>query len=249
VDRTSSLTERQQLTMSAAGGTTKRIRALVVDDEGPIRRVVVAYLEQEGFEVAEAADGLAAVAATERGRPDVIVLDLMLPGIDGIEVCRRIRTFTDAYVIMLTARTEEVDKLIGLSVGADDYLTKPFSPRELVARIRTMLRRPRAESETIGIRHFGALAIDPDSREVSFEGTVVNLTRTEFDILDVLSARPRHVHPRRQLIDDVWGQGWVGDERLADVHVSHLRAKLGDDPGSPKYVLTVRGVGFRMGLG
>ena len=229
---------------SAPGGA---VRALVVEDEGAIRRVVAAYLRQEGFEVSEADDGLRALEMAERDAPDVVVLDLMLPGLDGIEVCRRLRTFSDAYVVMLTARAEEVDTLIGLSVGADDYMTKPFSPRELVARIRTMLRRPR--STGVEVRRFGALVVSPDSREVTRDGVPVELTRTEFDILDVLSARPRHVHSRRQLIDEVWGAGWVGDERLVDVHVSHIRAKLGEDTADPRYVLTVRGVGFRMGPG
>ena len=228
---------------------TSPVRALVVDDESAIRRVVVAYLEQDGFEVTEAQDGLAAVERAERDKPDVIVLDLMLPGLDGIEACRRIRTFTDAYIVMLTARAEEIDTLIGLSVGADDYMTKPFSPRELVARIRTMMRRPRVAPPDTLVRCFGALTIDPDSREVTLDGAPVELTRTEFDILDTLSARPRHVYSRRQLIDEVWGPGWVGDERLADVHISHIRAKLADDTTDPRYILTLRGVGFRMGPG
>src|SRR5581483_2166938 len=151
--------------------------------------VVAGYLAREGYAVDTAYDGEAALAAARRERPDVVVLDLMLPGIDGVEVCRRLRTFTDAYVIMLTARADEVDKLIGLSVGADDYLTKPFSPRELVARVKVMLRRPRsgdASAET-GPRRFGGLAVDPQAREVHLDGTPVELTRTEFDLLDTLS--------------------------------------------------------------
>ncbi|MBI1379305.1 MAG: response regulator [Frankiales bacterium] len=221
--------------------------ALVVEDEDQIRQVVAAYLERDGFTVIQAADGLDAVTQAEQQQPDVIVLDLMLPGLDGVEVCRRIRTFSDTYIVMVTARTEEVDTLIGLSVGADDYMTKPFSPRELVARIRTIMRRPRNQPQPG--RRCGGLIIDPDARQVTLDGELVDLTRTEFDILDVLSANPRHVHPRERLVDDVWGPGWVGDPRLVDVHVSHIRAKLGDDISDPRFIVTVRGVGFRMGTG
>jgi DNA-binding response OmpR family regulator len=183
-------------------------------------------------------------------RPDVIVLDLMLPGLDGIEVCRAVRTFSDAYVVMLTARTEEVDTLIGLSVGADDYLTKPFSPRELMARIRAMLRRPRsgaAPGDAVGV--FGDLVIDPEAREVTVAGRPVALTRIEFDILQALSSAPRRVFSRRSLVQDVWGPEWFGDDHLVDVHVAHIRAKLGDDASAGRYILTVRGVGYRMGAG
>jgi DNA-binding response OmpR family regulator len=232
----------------------RRVRALVVDDEPSLVTVVAGYLQREGYDVDTAADGETALAAARRAAPDVVVLDLMLPGIDGIEVCRQLRTFSDAYVIMLTARSEEVDKLIGLSVGADDYLTKPFSPRELVARVKVMLRRPRTDTGGTAnggdvVRRFGALAVDPQSREVHLGGVPVELTRTEFDILDALSARPRLAFTRSQLIEAVWGGGWVGDEHIVDIHVGHVRRKLGDDPASPRYVLTVRGVGYRMGTG
>jgi DNA-binding response OmpR family regulator len=181
----------------------------------------------------------------------VVVLDLMLPGIDGVEVCRQLRTFSDAYVIMLTARTDEVDTLIGLSVGADDYLTKPFSPRELVARVKAMLRRPRTAgpADAAPARRIGALTIDPQAREVHLTGQLVELTRTEFDILDALSAHPRTVFTRARLVESVWGNGWIGDDHLVDVHIGHLRRKLGDDPTDPRYILTVRGVGYRMGPG
>jgi DNA-binding response OmpR family regulator len=227
------------------------LRVLVVEDEDTIRRVIVGYLEQESYEVTEAADGHTAVDLARSHTPEVIVLDLGLPGIDGIEVCRQVRAFTDAYIIMLTARGDEVDKLIGLSVGADDYLTKPFSPRELVARIKVMLRRPRSSADTADalVRAFGDLRIDPESREVMLAGVPVDLTRTEFDILDLLSENPRRVHSRAVIIDQVWGQGWVGDERVVDVHVAHIRAKLADDVTDPQYVVTVRGVGFKMGPG
>ncbi|MGB7980257.1 MAG: response regulator transcription factor [Candidatus Nanopelagicales bacterium] len=184
-----------------SAGRRPAVRVLVVEDEAAIRRVIVGYLHREGFDVVEAGDGVRAVEAARETRPDVVVLDLMLPGLDGVEVCRQLRTFSDAYVLMLTARREEVDMLIGLSVGADDYLTKPFSPRELIARVRVMLRRPRAEAGVHGVRRrtFGELVIDPDAREVSLGGVRVGLTRTEFDILDTLSGEPRTAFPRHRL--------------------------------------------------
>ena len=182
----------------------------------------------------------------------MVVLDLGLPGLDGIEVCRQLRTFSDCYVIMLTARADEIDKLIGLSVGADDYLTKPFSPRELVARVHAMLRRPRAQhppATDVEALRFGTLSVDVGAREVRSDGRLVDLTRTEFDVLATLAARPRLVFTRRQLIDAIWGETWVGDEHLVDVHIGHLRRKLGDDPDAGRFVRTVRGVGYRMGEG
>jgi len=231
------------------------LRVLVVDDERALADLVGSYLTRDGFEVSMAHDGQQAIDQARQVDPDVMVLDLGLPRIDGVEVCRVVRTFSDCYIIMLTARTEEVDKLIGLSVGADDYLTKPFSPRELLARVHAMLRRPRA-STTSGVpaeeappRVFGALSVDVAGREVHRDGEPVALTRTEFDLLAALSARPAMVFSRRQLVDAVWDETWVGDEHLVDVHVGHLRRKLGDDPSSPRYVRTVRGVGYRMGDG
>ncbi|WP_172650863.1 response regulator transcription factor [Rhodococcus opacus] len=239
---------------SAAG-----YRALVVDDERPLAAVVASYLEREHFEVAVAYNGNDALALAREIDPDVVVLDLGLPGMDGIEVCRELRTFSDAYVVMLTARNAEMDTIIGLSVGADDYVTKPFSPRELVARIRAMLRRPRKapvyETPAPGPaaeappRVFGALRIDVAGREVCLGEQPVMLTRTEFDVLAALSSRPGMAFSRRQLIEAVWGESWVGNEHLVDVHVGHLRRKLGDDPAAPRYVTTVRGIGYRMGTG
>lgn len=243
-----------------------RFRALVVDDEPSLVRAVVGYLERDGFVVSSASNGEEALEAARRDAPDVVVLDLGLPGIDGIEVCRALRTFSDAYVVMLTARADEVDKLVGLSVGADDYVTKPFSPRELIARIRTMMRRPHigvrptttaassapgpgAPETSTDARRFGSLGVDPVAREVTVEGRAVHLTRTEFDLLDELSGHPRQAFTRRQLIDQVWQSDWVGDEHLVDIHVGNVRRKLGDDPQAPRYILTVRGVGYRMGPG
>jgi DNA-binding response OmpR family regulator len=227
-------------------------RVLVVDDEQALARLVGEYLTRDGFDVVIAADGLAAVDAARAGMPDVVVLDLGLPGLDGVEVCRQLRTFSDCYVIMLTARADEIDKLIGLSVGADDYLTKPFSPRELVARVHAMLRRPRAAPPAgvdVEALRFGTLSIDVGAREVRSDGSLVDLTRTEFDVLATLAARPRLVFTRRQLIDAIWGETWVGDEHLVDVHIGHVRRKLGDDPDAGRFVRTVRGVGYRMGDG
>ncbi len=235
------------LSMNATTGPA--VRALVVDDEPSLVTVVAGYLAREGYTVDTAADGEAALATARRTPPDVVVLDLMLPGIDGIEVCRRLRSFSDAYVIMLTARAEEVDKLIGLSVGADADLTQPITPRELVARVKVMLRRPRTAAVPVEVRRFGALAIDPQAREVQLDGVPVELTRTEFDLLDALSQRPRLAFTRAALIERVWGGGWVGDEHVVDIHLGHVRRKLGDDPNNPRYIQTVRGVGYRMGPG
>jgi DNA-binding response OmpR family regulator len=220
----------------------------VVEDEEPLAALVRSYLEREGFEVETAGDGEAAVELARELAPDVVVLDLMLPVMDGIEACRRIRSFSDAYILMLTAKADEVDKIVGLSTGADDYVTKPFSPGELVARIRALLRRPRAGGESRPPRRFGDLVIDPLAREVSRDGVPVELTRLEFDLLDALSERPRVAFSRRALLDRVWGP-WFGDEHVVDVHVAKLRRKLGDDARRPRYVLTVREVGYRMGPG
>ncbi len=225
-------------------------RVLVVDDEAPLARLVATYFERDGFEVETTGSGREAIALTRELDPGVIILDLGLPGIDGVEVCRTVRTFSDCYILMLTARVEEVDKLIGLSVGADDYITKPFSPRELLARVRAMLRRPRSNPDPdVQVRRFGALTVDVTGREVHLDGEPVELTRTEFDVLAALAARPRMALARRQLIEAVWGEGWVGDEHLVDVHIGHLRRKLGEDSANPIFITTVRGVGYRMGRG
>lgn len=226
-------------------------RVLVVDDEVPLTKVVSSYLEREGFIVDLAHDGPQAVMQARALRPDLIVLDVMLPGFDGVEACRQIRTFTDAYIIMLTARDDETDKVVALSVGADDYIVKPFSPRELIARTKAMLRRPRTPTspEPVAALTVGSLVVDPDARIVILGGEPVELTRTEFDILAALAARPKTAFTRRQLIEAVWGGQWYGDEHVVDVHVGHLRRKLGDDSTEQRYVRTVRGVGYGMGPG
>ena len=228
------------------------LRVLVVDDEVPLTGVIGSYLRAEGFEVSFAHNGPDAVALAREVDPVLIVLDVMLPGFDGIEACRQIRQFSDAYVVMLTAQEEEIDKVLGLSMGADDYIVKPFSPRELIARVQAMLRRPRAstagpaDAEPITI---GELTLDTVARIVTVDGVAVELTRTEFDLLALLAIRPRAVVTRRQLIEDVWGTTWFGDDHVVDVHIGHLRRKLGDDAASPRFVRTVRGVGYGMGTG
>ncbi|GIU94204.1 MAG: putative sensory transduction protein [Gaiellaceae bacterium] len=223
--------------------------ALVVDDEAPLAALVRSYLEREGFEVETAGDGETGVRLARERRPDVILLDLMLPGIDGIEACRQIRTFSDAYVLMLTAKAEEVDKIVGLATGADDYVTKPFSPGELVARVRALMRRPReGPTPSLTVKRFGDLEVDPLAREVRRGGEPVELTRLEFALLDVLSEEPRVAFSRDQLVERVWGP-WFGDDHVVDVHIANLRRKLGDDARVGRYIRTVRGVGYRMGLG
>ena len=226
-------------------------RVLVVDDEPPIIDLVRGYLEREGYAVLAAADGPAAVAAVRADRPDVVILDLMLPGLDGIEVCRQIRTFSDAYVLMLTARSEEIDRVVGLSVGADDYLVKPFSPRELVARVRALLRRPRTAAGTAaGAAPLpAALALDVARHEVRVDGRPIELTATEFGILAELARDPGIVVGRPAMLEAVWGPDFFGDDHLVDVHVANLRRKLGDDPERPRFVETVRGVGHRLVTG
>lgn len=220
-------------------------RVLVVDDEEELVGLVRGYLEREGFGVLEAYDGPTALQRAQSDRPDLVVLDLMLPGLDGIEVCRRLRTFSGAYVIMLTARAEEVDKLIGLAVGADDYLTKPFSPRELVARVRALLRRPRGSYAGLEpSRRLGPLTVDPPRHAVTLRGRGVELTPREFGLLEALTEHPGMVFTRNQLLERVWGDAYY-DDHVVDVHVGNLRRKLEDSAEKPHFIETVRGVGYR----
>lgn len=223
------------------------VRVLIVEDERKLVDLIRGYLEREGFEVHEALDGEAGLEAARRMEPDVVVLDWMLPKLDGIEVLRELRRFSEAYIIMLTARSEEVDKIVGLSAGADDYLTKPFSPGELVARVRAMLRRSREgtrEAEHEPLR-FGELTVDPGRREVRLGERELSLTAIEFDLLSVLASRPGFVFSRSQLLERVWGEDYFGDDHVVDVHVANLRKKLGEDPAKPRFIQTVRGVGYR----
>lgn len=233
---------------------TKLMHVLVVDDEVPLTGVVASYLQREGYEVTVAHTGPEAVVAARSVLPVLIVLDVMLPGFDGIEACRQIRQFSDAYIIMLTARDEELDKILGLSIGADDYIVKPFSPRELLARVKAMLRRPRmrdiaAVDEVSVSVTLGALQVDPAARIVTVGSRPVELTRTEFDLLATMMDRPNLAFTRRQLIEAVWGREWFGDDHVVDVHIGHLRTKLGDDAGEPRFIRTVRGVGYGMVAG
>lgn len=218
---------------------------LIVDDEASIRTLLSAYLTAEGFEVAEAATGAAALEVALGGDPpSLILLDLGLPDIDGLEVLTQIRAATDTFVILVTARAEEVDKLVGLSVGADDYITKPFSPREVIARVRTVLRRARPKTSD-GVLRFLDLTVDPARREVTVGGAQVSLTALDFDLLRVLAESPGRVFSRAQLLEKVWGYDFYGDERVVDVHVRTMRSALGDDAQQPQIIGTVRGVGYK----
>ncbi len=220
-------------------------KALVVDDSPDILNLVSNALQRDGFVVVEASSGADAIAIARREQPDLIVLDVMMPGIDGIETCRLLREFTNAYIVMLTARADEVDKLVGLSIGADDYIVKPFSPRELVARARAMLRRPRTTESESSLRIFSGMKMDTGTREVWVDNEAVFLTRTEYEILDSLAMDPRTVVTRSALVQRIWGQDWFGDDHVLDVHMSSLRRKIGDVSGTPRFVTTVRGVGYR----
>ena len=226
------------------GPHDRRPRVLVVDDEPPIRAVVRGFLERDGLEVLEAADGPSAVDAARQFDPDVVVLDVMLPGFDGLEVLRRVRSFSDPMVLLLTARTEELDRVVGLRVGADDYVTKPFSAAELAARVGALLRRRRLALEPP--QAAPGLAFDLARRLVTVDGSRVELTVIEFAVLEALARDPGVVLTRQQLLDAGWGGDWAGAEHALDVHVANLRRKLADDPASPRFIETVRGVGYRL---
>jgi DNA-binding response OmpR family regulator len=226
---------------------------LVVDDEPPILDLISSYLRAESFKVYTALDGSSALTQARATRPDLVVLDVMLPGMDGLEVCRRLQQEFDVYVLMLTARSEEIDKIVGLSVGADDYLTKPFSPRELVVRVKAILRRSRTANprgrETAALERpallFEELQIDPERREVQRDGVQFDLTPREFDLLYALAEQPGRVFNRDQLLERVWGHDFAGIDRVVDVHIGLLRRKLEADPANPAIIQTVRGVGYK----
>ena len=218
---------------------------LIVDDEPIVREVVVSYLRRDGYRTLEAAEGEEACKLAESERPDLIVLDLMLPGLDGLSVCRRLRSFSQVPVIMLTARGEEADRIVGLEVGADDYVTKPFSPRELAARVRTVLRRT-TPAQTEQRLQFSDVTIDALSREVTKGGREVRLTAKEFDLLCFLASHPRRVFSRDQLMHSVWGYDVPVDTGTVTVHVRRLREKIEDRPSQPEHLQTLWGVGYRL---
>jgi two-component system alkaline phosphatase synthesis response regulator PhoP len=218
-------------------------KVLVIDDEESILNLVTSYLEKEGYEIATSTDGLSGLKVARAFKPDIIVLDIMLPGMDGIELLSQLRRESNVYVIMLTAKTEEMDKIVGLSVGADDYVTKPFSPRELTARIKAALRRLNLSGQQIdrNVLAFKHVRIDAGSRKVWVEDDEIGLTAMEFDLLTALAEHNGMVFSREQLLEKVWGHDYYGELRVVDVHIGHVRQKLGDD----RFIVTVRGVGYR----
>jgi DNA-binding response OmpR family regulator len=232
--------------MPPRASTQASKRILVVDDESTIREVVRRYLEREGFSVQEAADGYAALDAVQDAPPDLIVLDLMLPGIDGLTITQNLRQRHTIPIIMLTAKGEVSDRIRGLEVGADDYLAKPFSPQELVARVHAVLRRSDMAEPAPGQRlSFGPLELDPASRLVTRAGEQLSLTATEFDLLWHLASHARQVFTRAQLLDQVWGYEYYGDASTVTVHISRLREKIEPDPSKPRFIVTVWGVGYK----
>ncbi|GAB3743760.1 MULTISPECIES: response regulator transcription factor [Microlunatus] len=220
-------------------------RVLVVEDEQTYRETLAYMLRREGFEVVEAADGTEGLAEYDRVGADIVLLDLMMPGLPGTEVCRQLRTRGPVPVIMVTARDSEVDKVVGLELGADDYVTKPFSHRELVARIRAVLRRGQDVELVPDVVEAGAVRMDVERHEVSVNGERVKLALKEFELLEMLLRNAGRVMTRGQLIDRIWGADYVGDTKTLDVHVKRLRTKIESDPANPKYLITVRGLGYK----
>jgi two-component system alkaline phosphatase synthesis response regulator PhoP len=218
---------------------------LIVDDEARIVKLARDYLEKAGFRVLSAADGVTGLAAARHDRPDLVVLDLMLPGMDGLDVCRSLRRESDVPIIMLTARVEETDRLIGLELGADDYITKPFSPRELVARVRTVLRRASGSLHQPGLLRAADLEIDLEGHRLTRLGVPVKLSRIEFNLLAILAQHPGQTFTRAQLLDRLHGVAFEGYDRSIDAHIKNLRHKLEPDPAEPRYVLTVYGIGYQ----
>ncbi|MCR4428707.1 MAG: response regulator transcription factor [Caldiserica bacterium] len=219
---------------------------LVVEDEERISNLIKLYLEREGFSVLLAQEGNEALKVFKEKRPDLVILDLMLPGIDGLEICRLIRQSSTVPILILTAKDEETDKVVGLSIGADDYITKPFSPKELVARVKAHLRRTKywqaPKEEILGD---GRIKIDTGSRQVWLNGKEVKLTALEFDLLKTLASSPSRVFSREQLLDLVWGVNYFGDPRVVDVHIGNIRKKIERDPSAPEIIKTVRDVGYK----
>jgi DNA-binding response OmpR family regulator len=239
----------ERATAGSEAEAAPRRRVLVVDDEAALREVVAQYLALDGFVVAQAADGPEALRVAETQPPDLVVLDVMLPGLDGIEVCRRLRARSAVPIVMLTARGEEADKLGGFDVGADDYVTKPFSPRELMMRVHAILRRVEATQVPAMVLddslHVGSLVIHTQLRRVLRDGEPLELTAKEFDLLHFLASHPNQVFSRQHLLDRVWDIGYFGDASTVTVHIRRLREKVELDPGRPQHVKTVWGVGYK----
>ena len=224
------------------------IDVLVIEDSPQYMMMIEAALAEDGYRVRKATTGEDGLELARAAGPDVVVLDLVLPGVDGLEVCRQIRQFSDAYIVMLTSKDDEFDKILGLKVGADDYITKPFSPRELVTRISVLLRRSRQQlsSSAPEERSFGSLVVYPGAHEARVDGEDVNLTNIEFQLLDILSADPAIVHTRDALLERIWGAEWIGENHTVDVHIANLRKKIDVGNDGPSRIKTVRGVGFKM---
>lgn len=220
---------------------------LVVEDEQSLREPLVYILQREGFDVLEAADGPAAIVEWQKGAPDLILLDLMLPGMSGVDVCREIRSRSNVPIIMVTAKDSEVDKVVGLEIGADDYVVKPYSTRELLARIKAVLRRGTApdSSKTGSLLEAGPVRLDTERHVVSVNGEPVTLPLKEFELLEYLMDNTNRVLTRGQIIDRVWGSNYYGDTKTLDVHVKRIRSKVEPDPANPKFIVTVRGLGYK----
>ncbi len=220
-------------------------RILIVDDDAQLREMLVRYLSAEGFAVDQAASAEEANTRLDQGAHDLVVLDVAMPGMDGFEFLRQLRAKSEVWVIMLSAKAEEVDRVVGLSLGADDYVTKPFSPRELTARIKAVLRRGRAAASVDTALRFDGLTIDQDAREIHAGDKVVELSSLEFDLLVALASSPGRVFTRSHLLERVWGWDYFGSDRLVDVHVASIRREIGDDANDPRFIATVRGVGYK----
>jgi len=220
-------------------------KILVVDDEPKIVKLARDYLEKSGFRVISAGDGNTALVMARQEKPALIVLDLMLPGLDGLDVCRTLRRESGVPIIMLTARSEESDQLVGLELGADDYITKPFSPRALVARVRAVLRRARGDFQPQRVLHSGDLEVDLEGHNVSIDGERIHLTRSEFKVLEVLIMHPGQILTREQLLENLHGVAYGGYDRSIDSHIKNLRDKLEDDPSNPVYIQTIYGIGYK----
>lgn len=218
---------------------------LIIEDEPKVARLARDYLEKNGYRVLVANDGNSGLAMARREKPDLLVLDLMLPGMDGLDVCRALRRESDLPIIMLTARAEETDRLIGLEIGADDYISKPFSPRELVARTRALLRRAKGMVYVPGIIRIGELELNTENHSVSLAGEAIHLTRIEFSILQTFAQHPGQIFSRAQLLENLHGVAYIGYDRSIDAHIKNLRRKIEKDPANPKYILTVYAVGYK----